>query len=91
MLLVKSHSIQLEREPYESEVRAELRWCEEERRIESKRQRKGTTEVDASVLERLQKLESCMKEREGEMRVLEDEVRKIKEDVYTCKKPVHVE
>jgi hypothetical protein len=46
-----------------SKDRVEETWRREENWVEEAK--KGTTEVDVDVLERLQKLESYMKERKG--------------------------
>ena len=54
---ISVQSIELEREPFESEVRAEVRRREEETRNASKRLRKGPGSMDADVLDRLTELE----------------------------------
>ena len=75
---ISVQSIQLEREPYESEVRAEVRRREEETRIASKRLRKGPGYMDANVLECLTELEARSNEGIEEIRSLNEEVRQIR-------------
>jgi hypothetical protein len=70
-------SIQLEREPFESEVRAEVRRREEESRNASKRLRKGQGYMDADVVDRFTELEARSNEGAEEIRSLKEEVRQM--------------
>jgi hypothetical protein len=78
-------SIQLEREPFESEVKAELRRREEEKRMVAKKQRKPTLHLDSNSVDRLAHLEARVQDGEEELPTLKDEVRNLIEEVRDLK------
>jgi hypothetical protein len=55
-------SIELEREPFESEVQLEMQRREEEQRSMSKKQKIGNAQLQTVVKERFMRIESRMKE-----------------------------
>jgi hypothetical protein len=71
----------MEREPYESEVRAELRRREEEQRTLSKKPRKANSYMDTTSLDRLKNMESRLNKNDGELRLLRADVRKLMEEI----------
>ena len=68
-------SLELEKEPYECEVKSELRKREEEKKVAAKNQRKGTDQVDSGFMEQLANLESRMQDGEAQLQCIKEEVR----------------
>jgi hypothetical protein len=78
-------SIELEREPFESEERMELRRREEETTNMARLQRKGSTNQESGNKERVESLEARVLNTEGELWLLKQELRNVVMDLVELK------
>jgi hypothetical protein len=72
---MESQSIELDREPYESEVRVEVRRREEENRTAAKKQKMISVVTEKNSEERFKRLEARMIEGEEELFYVKQELR----------------
>jgi hypothetical protein len=78
-------SIELEREPYESEVREEIRKRKEEKRNATKKQRKTSIFSESINEERMRSLEARVTEGEAELVHVKQEMRSLMSEVLAFK------
>jgi septal ring factor EnvC (AmiA/AmiB activator) len=88
-------SIELEREPYESEVQAEIKQHEDDMRAVAKKQRTSIVPRDLNTEEEISKLELRVRESEDDIVHLKQEIRNALFEISTmtdaCREPVAVE
>ena len=77
-----AQSIQLEREPFESEVRVEVKRREEESRQASKKLQRGAGYMDVDFVDRLTELEARSNDGVEEIHSLKEEVRQLNMEVH---------
>jgi hypothetical protein len=78
-------SIELEREPYESEVSEEIRKRKEEKRNATKKQRKTSIFSESINEERMRSLEARVTEGEAELVHVKQEMRSLMSEVLAFK------